>query len=314
MNVGGWFEAFGANSLFNYGIYASYPYPQYSNANNCAAYLDGEGFTSIGIFAASDIKLKQNIQTSINNLSVIKKLKPVSYEFRKKEFPNINLPEGINTGLIANELQTLIPSLVKEFTHPAKKDTINNIIYPELTFKGVNYSGLIPYLIGAIQEQQTQIENLDSVIQKQNQELDNRFQSIEGRLNRVQSNTEQFNARIANCCDASTSSSPNSVSVILSETNQNYTSSASESPLLMQNEPNPFSQSTLIKYYLPQETSEAQLRVVNSLGEEVRLFNLSGIGYGRITIQANSLAPGNYLYSLTINGRPILSRSMILTP
>lgn len=85
------------------------------------------------IYQYSDLNLKQNIQVLSNCLQIVNKLNPVTYNFKN----NKNNNKKINQyGLIAQELEQVIPDLVVQ---------VDGI-------KRVNYSKLIPFLIGAIQE------------------------------------------------------------------------------------------------------------------------------------------------------------------
>jgi len=63
---------------------------------------------------ASDLRLKKNISTLHGALDIILKLNPVRFNWRKDEFPKLNLISESETGLIAQELQQVLPHLVKE--------------------------------------------------------------------------------------------------------------------------------------------------------------------------------------------------------
>ncbi len=84
------------------------------------------------IYQYSDLNLKQNIQSLSNCLQIVNRLNPVTYDFKKKN-DDKNIKQY---GLIAQELEQVIPDLVIQ---------VDGI-------KRVNYSKLIPFLIGAIQE------------------------------------------------------------------------------------------------------------------------------------------------------------------
>lgn len=98
--------------------------------------------------AASDKRLKKNIQTLDNALSTIDALNPVSYDFKVNEFPSMELPERQKMGFIAQELEMHFPALVS--TGAVVTDTDGN----SFECKSVNYVELIPVLTKAIQEQQ----------------------------------------------------------------------------------------------------------------------------------------------------------------
>nr|MBP6661273.1 hypothetical protein [Chitinophagales bacterium] len=61
-------------------------------------------------------------------------------------------------GFIAQEIRDILPDIVLE-----SKDSMNTLL--------MNYSGVIPVLVKAIQEQQTQIQQQNDLIQQQTQLL-----------------------------------------------------------------------------------------------------------------------------------------------
>jgi hypothetical protein len=82
---------------------------------------------------------------------------------------------------------------------------------------------------------------------------------------------------------------------------------------LQQNNPNPFSQSTVIRYNLPQTYSSAQLVVSNTAGQIVRQVPIASGGADSVTIEGVALPTGNYYYSLYVDSRLVDTKLMILT-
>ena len=94
-----------------------------------------------GITTASDRRLKENIEpTSVKALDKIKELNLVAFDYIKEKSHE-------EIGLIAQEVQEVIPSAIETY---AGEDT-------HLT---INYSKLIPYLIKAIQELNQKLEKV----------------------------------------------------------------------------------------------------------------------------------------------------------
>ncbi|MEY3368125.1 MAG: hypothetical protein RI973_1280 [Bacteroidota bacterium] len=101
------------------------------------------------LLGASDERLKTNIQPLGNVLSVLMQLIPRQYSFRKDGLAaGLMLPEGPQYGLIAQELEHLLPELVQSDLMVDQPDT--GPVY----FKGIQYQALIPFLLRGIQEQQ----------------------------------------------------------------------------------------------------------------------------------------------------------------
>ncbi|MDB5050048.1 MAG: hypothetical protein JWO30_3119 [Fibrobacteres bacterium] len=145
----------------NYGVYAVA-----SGVNSRAGYFAGDLEYTGALVHTSDRKLKKNIVDMKNSLAIINRLSPKEYDYRSDEFPAMHLPKGHQTGLVAQDVEEALPELVREATMPesptdAKADPAG-IAAPKKpeTYKTVDYVALIPYLIGAIQEQSAEIERL----------------------------------------------------------------------------------------------------------------------------------------------------------
>ncbi len=132
-----------------YGIFGE-------SSTGFAGFFSGPTYCSSGVWSGSDERLKENIQPFQNALYKVMKLEVKNYNF-KSEYDNMNLPKGKQTGFIAQELETVFPELVKKATD--KSDRAE-----PFEFKAVNYTGMIPVLTAAIQEQQRKIESLEAAL------------------------------------------------------------------------------------------------------------------------------------------------------
>jgi len=82
---------------------------------------------------------------------------------------------------------------------------------------------------------------------------------------------------------------------------------------LYQNTPNPFNQSTEIKYYLPQDVKTAYLCIYNLQGAQIKQIKIIQRGEGSQWISGSELAAGIYLYALIVDGKEVDTKRMILT-
>lgn len=82
---------------------------------------------------------------------------------------------------------------------------------------------------------------------------------------------------------------------------------------LYQNNPNPFTEETVISYIVPVEAQQASIYIYNMLGEQLSKYDISTFGEGNITISANELYVGTFLYSLVVDGKLIDTKQMIIT-
>ncbi|MCB9042545.1 MAG: T9SS type A sorting domain-containing protein [Chitinophagales bacterium] len=80
-----------------------------------------------------------------------------------------------------------------------------------------------------------------------------------------------------------------------------------------QNTPNPFYNKTIIQYFLPENSRDAQIQISNVEGKIVKTFPLSTGGFGTITVNGGELAAGTYFYTLNIGNTTIAIKQMILT-
>jgi hypothetical protein len=101
------------------------------------------------VYNLSDAKFKTGIQDFNYGLTVVRKLRPVSYNFIGNESRKVgyNPYTGSNAeiGLLAQDLEAVLPNLV--FTD-------------EKGQKLINYTALIPVLIDAVQSLQDEVESL----------------------------------------------------------------------------------------------------------------------------------------------------------
>ncbi len=110
------------------------------------------------IYNFSDARFKKDIFTLASPLEILGQLRGVRYEYRTEEFPEKDFPAGENFGLIAQEVEAVLPQAV------ATDDSGE---------KSVDYLEFIPVLIEAVKaqqaiidDQQSQIDELRSLIEQ----------------------------------------------------------------------------------------------------------------------------------------------------
>ena len=270
--------AFGmaASSIYYHAFYATT-----DNYQSCyAGYFNGYVFASDGYLTGSDKNLKQNIRDFTSAMEIIDQLHPKQYDYRHDgNYKLMNLPQGEHYGLIAQDVETILPNLVKDSkfetrygkANPGKEDIKNS---ETINFKALNYTELIPIMIKGMQE-------LQAVNDKQEQRI------------------EALEKIIENLPGTSNTSS----STLSSESTDAY---------LKQNMPNPFSQNTIIYCNVPSSVKQAQLMIYSEEGRQIKSFILNN-GINDVTINAGSFSPGQYVYSLFIDGKNVDSKKMIIT-
>ena len=110
--------------------------------------LGNNGVTVIGgsvsWTAASDARIKKNITNTKYGLYTVMQLRPVDYNLISNNLKQV--------GFIAQEVQKLVPEVVTGKEGDLKKGE----------FLGITYANLVPILTKGIQEQQQQIESLQT--------------------------------------------------------------------------------------------------------------------------------------------------------
>jgi SMC interacting uncharacterized protein involved in chromosome segregation len=117
-------------------------------------------YAANGVINTSDIRLKDNIEEIGYGLESIMKLDPVSFTWKDGSDKNRKL------GLIAQDVDKVISEVVDKGNDPAQT-------------LGINYSELVPVLIKGIQEQQKQIENVNSENQQLKSDLNYLKEEVE---------------------------------------------------------------------------------------------------------------------------------------
>ncbi len=82
---------------------------------------------------------------------------------------------------------------------------------------------------------------------------------------------------------------------------------------LGKNIPNPFSENTVIEFYLSESVEKAMLVIYDLQGKQVKSINIVEREYGSAVIYGSELQPGMYHYSLIADGEIIGIEKMILT-
>lgn len=100
-----------------------------------------------GINETSDARLKKNVKAVENALDRVLALQGVTYEWRIDEYPDKEFKVGVELGVIAQQIEKILPEVV---------DT------DEEGYKSVQYSHIVPLLIEAIKDQQVKIEKLET--------------------------------------------------------------------------------------------------------------------------------------------------------
>ncbi len=99
----------------------------------------GQVYNSAGAPLPSDVRRKKNIESIQGALSSLKALRGVSHEWRwdESQFSSMNMPRGKDLGVVAQEVEMVIPEAV---------------IQGDDGYKWVHYQKIIPFLVQSFKE------------------------------------------------------------------------------------------------------------------------------------------------------------------
>ena len=254
---------------------------------NLALYYNGTGnfrgqFNSVtGAYTSvSDKRLKTNIKPMATMLDKINQLKPSTYQFKN------TTDNQEHNGFLAQDVLKVFPGMVD---HAVDQER-NLDVYT------MDYSGFGVIAVKGIQELQPIIEEQKKI----NEEQKLTILALEDRLATLE----------AAMADVIASKGLPSVPGLNPKTGvkQNL-SLLKNNASLEQNKPNPFNQSTTIRYSLP-HGSKGQIRIFNQTGTLVK--TLIANESGQSILNAYDLTAGTYTYSLMVNGKSAGSKKLII--
>lgn len=159
-------------------------------------------------------------------------------------------------------------------------------VYPELIAYDnnnnpyINYTELIPILVQAIKQLSNQVNILQQYINNGQVFLMN-DDNNEPDMSYAPRNTKIAQNQINNACK------------------------------LYQNAPNPFSERTMIKFDIPSDKNNAYIAIYDLQGTLKKQINIDA-KQGHVTLEAATLTPGMYLYSLIVDNKEMDTKRMII--
>ncbi len=253
----------------------------------------GSATATGGTWQTSDLKLKRNVEPIGNALSIVSQLNGYTYEYRTEERPELNLTEGRQYGFITQEVQEVMPEVVRY-----GQDEMGE----ESDYQVMQYTAVIPVLTEAIKEQQSIIEQQDDRLAEQleiNQQMEDRLESQQNTITTLEARLAALEAKLSGAA------LPNPT---IDATVGTVTA---EGVSLRQNRPNPFQGVTLIDYTIPSDMSNAQLIIYDLNGKALANFDLAP-GDGQVRINATDLSNGVYFYAIENNGQSLARQKMIV--
>ncbi len=244
---------------------------------------------SVALSVLSDGRYKRNINENVPGLKFINKLRPVTYNLNVHDLDKkLGVKEDkltaaaaddkekkLYTGFVAQDVEKVANEIGYNFSGVSKPQNDSD-------FYMLRYSDFVVPLVKAVQQ-----------LSAQNDSLKQSEKSLQSQLEEMKATIQMLVEKTG----VNTSSS-------------NITLSGAS---LQQNIPNPYNQTTTIRYTLPQQFTSAQIIVTDITGRAVKQISVSGSGQGSLQINARTLSSGTYNYSLIVDGKFIDTKKMILS-
>jgi hypothetical protein len=316
------------NGLNNYGVYSQASqgvnnYGIYSETNylpNTFAgffignvHVQGDITASGTISTPSDQQFKTDIQNLSGAMTLINQLEPHTYYLDTINYPDFGFESDQQMGLVAQEVEQVIPSLVSNHIRPAQYDSLGVETSPLVNYKGVEYEELIPLLIAGIQEQDSKIDSLTNVntsINNYNDSLENVVTDLNDRLTQLENCLSGILPFLCQMNNSSIQPTQQEVQEQL-RTAINVNLSNKNAIVLNQNVPNPFAESTTITYSVPSSVQKAQIHFYDGTGKLINSVDITERGNGQLNVFANDLSSGVYTYSLVADGQVVSTKRMV---
>lgn len=175
-------------------------------------------------------------------------------------------------GVIAQEIQKIVSYTVTPYMET------NDETGEQAEYLSYNGTAVTYMLVNAVQEQQAIIE-----------EKEQKIKDLENRL-----------AKIEDLLFGKTSNENNKLNITLTDAK------------LYANQPNPFTESTTLRYFIPSQVKQASLQITNANGAILKVIDIAIRGEGQTILEAQALSAGNYFYSLILDGKVLKTKQMVL--
>ena len=261
----------------------------------------------------SDGRFKDNIKEDIKGLDFITALRPISYTFDVAKYNDFIRPDRERVTPLSPEQQ----AEQKEREAVTSSRVYSGFIAQEVD-AAVKKTGFASF--SGVTRPQNPKDNYGLrygtfvvPLVKSVQELNSRDQEMIGKITRLERENTQIrreNAELKSRLDA--------LELIVKELAAGSGSSATSTlevsaARLEQNQPNPFTATTAIRYFIPETVQKAELHILDVSGRLLKTMVIEVRGAGKTLLEAQTLSPGTYSYTLVLDGQALETRRMVLT-
>lgn len=285
IGVQGWSDVEPESGQVNFGVYGRAKVMP----DSWAMYAEGEQFSTTSSMwtTVSDETLKTDIEPLEDALDQLLLLEPKRYRFRTEEFPHMQLSEGLQFGVLAQDLAEVFPHMVSDVLFPAVHDSTGAEVHAARTVKAVSLDGMLPLLIAGLKEQHALVVAQAAA------------------LDELRNSMDEMQDALAACCanpDRSNTQSANNTGTLKNE-------GPGREKLHIQ--PNPFNERTTV-YYALDNGGRAQLMANSADGKELRVLHEANLEKGNYQYEWNTagMAAGIYYVTLLVDGVPMVKKAV----
>ena len=153
----------------------------FGGTTNRAGFFAGDLETTASAVITSDQQFKTDVTAISGGLKTLTQLKPVTYYMDSVNFTQFNFGKEKQYGFIAQQVETVLPSLVHQSLFPAQFDSLGNETTPAVPYKSLNYNAIIPINTQAIIELNAKVDKATL----SDQSIKNNVQDLNGSLDKV---------------------------------------------------------------------------------------------------------------------------------
>lgn len=239
---------------------------------SCKLEVNGNACITGSLSVSSDERFKKNIERVEDPISLLKGLNGMTYEYNQSAFPDKEFTKGKTIGFIAQDFEKDLPELIR-------KDNEG--------YYSVNYLGVIPILVEAMKQVNSENEDLRVM----NDNLANEMAELKALV------TDLIKAQ-------DVSNTVNAEKQALNNLNNNKS-------VLFQNTPNPSDGITKIAYEVDNKNASVSIIMNDLNGSEITRFDNLPTGSQSVDL-VKDLESGIYLYTLYVDGIVIDTKRLVI--
>jgi hypothetical protein len=231
----------------------------------------------------SDMNLKQDIEEFTDGLDVLLQFQPKTYKYNGTYQLS---PERTYVGVVAQDVAEVAPYMVNTVT---LTDTATGDSNDFLSYDGTALTYIIVNAFKELEQRVSAHDQLAEQVEQLNQQVTLLQQSL------------------AECCN----SPAHRLNGEDSDLSPAVPLRSFGEYVILNTDPNPFSDHTRISFSVPEGTAKAEILVTDPTGGLVNRFELRERGTGEVTLYGSSISSGMYVCSLVLDGRIAVSRRLI---